>query len=372
MAVYIFVPIVTALLAWASDKTNSRVFRYFLLGIIIFIFCYFASMRAMSVGSDTSYYGYPTYQGAIKYPFLTYISPQVYSSWGFLYKVLAWVSSNIFGSFQSLLFVIELCTVAPVVFAGRKLAGKSFPLLIGLFAIYFYPLSFNLMRQCIAMSFLLPAYCALEKKNTWLFLAWVLVAYLFHSSGIIGLLLFPLYAITKPGKMSFTSKAVLVLMFSLAGIIAVPYILNLVAHLLPHYSAYLDGGSRLVSGHGYRNTIEMGFGFLAVFMLAQLLKSRKRIEPESIVYRRFASVSLIVVFGVVVTGLSPYSVALGRAGLYFFFFFILLGPTCKDLILRDKERQFFSIFCVVIMILIALDTFVITGQNNVVPYLFSV
>lgn len=166
MTVYVLVSLMSTFLAWVSVKTSSRVVRYATLGLLIFVFCYFASVRDMSVGSDTSFYGYPTFQGAIRYPFLTFVSSGVYSSWGFLYKVIAWVVSNFVGSFQALLFAIELCVAAPIVFAGRKLAGKHFPILIALFAIYFYPLSFNLMRQCIAMSFLLPAYYALEKKKT--------------------------------------------------------------------------------------------------------------------------------------------------------------------------------------------------------------
>lgn len=85
-------------------------------------------------------------------------------------------------------------------------------------------------------------------------------------------MLLPFYWVTKPSEMSLLGKSVLVLLFSCVGVLIVPYALNLVAHLLPHFSAYLDGGNRLVSGHGYRNAIEMGFGFLSVFILGQLFR----------------------------------------------------------------------------------------------------
>lgn len=371
MIVYILVAIGTTIFAWASTKASSRVLQAIFLCMILFTFGLVAALRDISVGTDTGYYGYLTFEQAIYYPFLTFISPQVYSSWGMLYKAVAWLVSNVFGSFQALLFAIELCATAPVVFAGRKLAGKSFPLLIALYAVYFYPLSFNLIKQSIAIGFLLPAYYELERNKIGFFFFWILVACLFHSSAAFGLLLFPFYMVTKAGKMSLGAKSALVLAFSSAVVFAVPFLLNLFAHYLSHYSAYLDGGSQTISGHGYRNTVEMLTGFLAVILLWAMFKIKNSDPTDSLMSRRIGATALLVAFSVIVTSLSTYSISMGRIGLYFFLFFVLFVPTCKESIPGNKERLFFSTFAVLTLALISIDTYAITGQGEVVPYVFK-
>ena len=371
MAVYIFVAISTTLFAWSAEKAKSRHARFVFLCMIIIIFCFFAAFRDIKVGTDTSNYGLPTFQGALHHSLFVFTDPEVYSNWGFLYKVIAWFASNVFGSFQAFLFAIEMCACIPVVFAGRKLAGKNFPILIALYAIFFYPYSFNLIRQSVAMSFLLPAIYALEKNRRRLFLIWIIIGYLFHSSAVVGLLLLPFYAATKSGKLSFATKAVLISGASLAAIAAAPTTLNLMAHLLPHYSAYLDGGSQIIGGHGYRNTIEMFFGFVSVLLLWLLFRPKGGVQLDSVLIRRIEVSILLVCFGVIVTAVSVYSISMGRLGLYFFLFFILLVPSCVEAIPGSKERLFLSAFAVIILAFISIDTFVVTGQGEVFPYVFG-
>ena len=370
MTFYFCIAGITSFLAWTSEKVKSQKLRYTLLGVVVLIFCLVAALRNVTVGRDTSYYGYPTYEEALKYDFLSFMDPNFYPSWGFFYKLVAWVTSNLFGTFQAYLFVAELCVVLPVVVVGCKVSKGNIPLVVALFALYFYPYSFNLIKQSIAMSFLLFAYLGLDRGNLKCYFIWLIVAALFHTSALCGLLLLGVYYIAKCERISTAKKLFSFAIFSILAVFVMPFVLNMIAQYFSHYSLYVGDGTLVVKGHGYRSIFERTFTLIVLFILGSVFNTQGNFPQCRTVSRRTEVLLLTTLFGVVITGISFYSLNLGRVALYFVYFSILLIPLYAKLIPKKNDRMLFSVVAVFLFALISIDTFAITGQCEVVPYVF--
>lgn len=370
MIIYLLIAVLTAGMAAIVDNIDNRIVKAALIALIVFVFCYFAGARDLTVGTDTGGYGYSTFLGAKAYPLETFLFG-AYSGWGFLYKLVAWTSVNAFGTFGAMLFAIELCIVVPVIIVGYKYTNRHLALVTILFALYFYPLSFNLIRQSMAMSFLLVAWYALDRKRVFHFFVWLLVAALFHSSAILGLCLPVFYYIARPGRVPFRYKTLLFIVLSMLGLLLMPYALSAIAPYLPHYGAYVTESNYAISGHGYRNTIEIAIAFITIYLLCRIFAEQETQNCNNDVRLRVDELLVAVLFGVIVTGISTFSVYLGRVGTYFLYFAILLIPIASDLIPGKAEQRFFAVVSIIVVALLALDLFVITGQNEVVPYVFA-
>lgn len=371
MSLYLLIAVVTTTLAAIVDRSNKRGVRIALMVVITLVFCYFASARDVSVGTDTTTYGYNTYEGSRVYPFDVYMSSQVYDWWGFLYKLVAWVSSNLFKSFQGLLFTIALCTVAPVVFVGYKFTNRRLALAVAVYALFFYPLSFNLIRQSIAMSVLLLAWYELYRKRYLGFLIWLVVAANFHSSAWLGILLILFYWYAHPSRTSTEVKTILLLVAGTLMLLATPYVSGLISQHVPRYAAYVGEGHLVVEGHGYRNIVEYITIFVILTVFWQMFRDKSPTARTSAARQKTDGLFFVVLFGQILNALSPLSVNLSRVGMYFLYFAILLIPASVELIPKKSERVAFDVLSIVAVALVAVDVYAITGQAEVVPYVFS-
>lgn len=96
-------------------------------------------------------------------------------------------------SFRVMLTVCTIISVAPIWWLYRK-EGKMGALLIVIFInIAPFTMYFSGLRQAMAMAFVLPCFKYCKEHSFWKFIFVVLIAYLFHGSALILLLLYPVY-----------------------------------------------------------------------------------------------------------------------------------------------------------------------------------
>ena len=96
-------------------------------------------------------------------------------------------------SFRVMLAVCTVISVAPIWWLYRK-EGKMGALLIVMFLnVAPFTMYFSGLRQAMAMAFVLPCFKYCKENSFWKFLFVVFVAYLFHGSALILLLLYPIY-----------------------------------------------------------------------------------------------------------------------------------------------------------------------------------
>lgn len=155
-------------LLFAVDSRPSRdIIKRFVISLAVLVPCCVAGFRALNIGTDTSVYAYPMYKCAIASDsFFSYYESVFMSGWhqrpissievGF--SLLVFVVAKCARSFQVLLFLVQFLTIAPI-FSALYSMRQKYPLWIGAAVYYFlfFGSSLNIMRQWVAIAFMLLA-----------------------------------------------------------------------------------------------------------------------------------------------------------------------------------------------------------------------
>lgn len=165
---------------------NNRVVLAITSAIIVILPCLLAGLRAENVGTDVFWYAKKVYLMAADSSSLKGFL-LMKSKFEIGYRFISYVSSHFFRSFNTMLFVTQLLIIVPVYITALKL-NYYIPAWCTMTCYYslFYIESFNIMRQGIAVSFILLSFVELHDKKWGKALICVLIAELFHSSAIIG------------------------------------------------------------------------------------------------------------------------------------------------------------------------------------------
>lgn len=173
----------------AADNTKSELKRKRLLVCGIIIMAIFASMRDISVGTDTadtiSSYFVNQYGRNIAFNGIL----------NFLHgDILYFVIANLIHLFclgpKTFLFILEICIVTPVVMSAY-IKRNSIPVHITMliFSLLYYQTGFNWIRQSASSAFILLMLVYAQNKSIKKAAVASVLAILFHSSAIIGLML---------------------------------------------------------------------------------------------------------------------------------------------------------------------------------------
>ena len=188
---------------YKGDKKEQRVFT---LGAFFFMLFLLLCFRHISVGTDIEAYK-DTFEkvGEAKWSKIFSVS-KMEKGYILINKVVSVFSKN----FQFFLCIVALFTLFPFYYLYKNETEN--PLLcIALFlSVVPFSMFFSGIRQIIAMSFIVPAYYYTKKKQVLPFLAMILLAFLFHKSALIMLLLYPIYHI-KISKLGISIIALLLL-----------------------------------------------------------------------------------------------------------------------------------------------------------------
>ena len=174
MIVYITIWVILIIATFTYNKKNA--------GCDILFYCIFvclwivASGRSENVGVDTATY-MSIYNAIGREGYLAYLEP-------------GWNALNIIGhklglTFYGFLSIPSFLMLVPIFYLSKRLNANPFwPLLI-YFSMHIYLASFNIMRQYVAVSYVLLAYYMYFKGNTkWTILS-ALMACSIHYSSIL-------------------------------------------------------------------------------------------------------------------------------------------------------------------------------------------
>lgn len=369
MVVYYGIALVSFILAAAGlrIKPRSKVLSIVLICLSAFVYCYFAGARDLTVGTDTNGYAIHSYRVAISTDFNYFFFSSMYSIWSPLYKCLCWLSSNAFHSFFGYLFCIQAAIVAPLYLALHRGLPRYAAYGVLIYGLIFYPMSFNMMRQMIAMSFLLLAFIEANDKHLLKFAIWVAVAVCFHASAVIGAIIYPLVRFSISGvKESGGVRLFIVLVLSLLIVAFAPALLRLTDEL-GFYSSYTSGIHSDTAGGGLRTiVVTAAIGLLIAFMGWLFTKGHGSDSRLSL-----AGLVAVVAFGIICLPLSLISLWYYRVGFFFLYAAVLAVPTCAYNIRKWDSRVVFIIATTLLLALWSYDYYLIQGSHQVIPYLFS-
>lgn len=297
-----------------------------------------------------------------------FYSMSSFQEWSPLFKLLCWFSSTIGGSLFWYFFAIQFATVVPLYLALYKGLDRYMPFGVFVYAIVFFPMSFNMMRQMISMSFLLLAIIEANDKKPGQFIMWLLVAAGFHNSSFIGIYLYPIiyYMTTVKGRFSKGIRALIFVLLNGALVLAAPQIL-MFTDSIGFYSAYTSG-TGVTAGGGMRTIVLTAAIMLVMFFIGGVLtKAAKRTARLD-----EAGLAGVVAFGLICLPLSLISFWLYRIGFYFLYASIFAIPNCACLIKDRATRFVFFSLCGVLLVFWSYDYYVIQGCHQVIPYTFGI
>lgn len=187
MKAYIICGILITLINYINEKffikKNKTIESLVLIIISIFLLCIVAGVRDIKVGTDITVY--VTRLISVAEETTNLINYLNLSESDLLFSLIIFLGFKI-GDINTVLFMIELFVVIPIymyAYLGKK--EKSFTIIILVFFLTMYCISFNLMRQSLAMSFCILSYYFFDsqKKKKAFFL--IIVAMLFHKTAFV-------------------------------------------------------------------------------------------------------------------------------------------------------------------------------------------
>lgn len=154
--------------------------------LALFISSMLAGIRSDTVGVDVKTYSMPWFNMARSYSnFITYYIATG-TDIGFAFVIF--FATKIFNSIIAVHFFISFIQALPIYFVAYIYRDRQH-MYNTMFVYYclFYLMGFNIMRQCIAASFILLAFCLLNNKDYIKSFLCIFLACIFHKSAVIGI-----------------------------------------------------------------------------------------------------------------------------------------------------------------------------------------
>ena len=361
MIVYILELLIICLLGaiiYIDGKPNARKNRVF-IDVSMFLLFILEALRSYKVGLDTEDYiilfekignGYET-------------------RWEFLYVLLNKAIWRFSHNSQWLLVIISGITIYGIRSFIKNNVDKyesAFWPVFFFVTLNFYFVTMSSLRQACALAIGVNVYTVMKKgvsaKSVFKGILLTVLSMMFHSSGVITVLIVPLFLIRslKRRALIYTIFGSVVIFFGYS------VLMNLFMRVFPRFQVYLSRESG--------QAVEMNMGNYVLILLKMLVvcgvyysipKIKDKTQRDEII-----RLSILVILSIVIAVMKTQTRLAIRLGYYYDLFTILLIPkfVCK---FPATGRTKFCIDCV--LLVMGWGVFIVMmllGSRGVVPYLF--
>ncbi len=352
--VMVGIPAALALLFSINRYNHQKADRaimdaFFLIWLILLLF------RSEQVGTDLPVYKYHFEN----YPLLSWgeiltgtFTGQFEAAYVFLCKLLSYVTND----FHWVMAVCACISVLPVWKLYRN-EGSHGLLMVALFLnVAPFVMYFSGLRQAMAMAFVVPCYYHCREKKFGRFVADILLAFLFHRSAMILLLMYPVYHLRLKRKIHLLY---LLLIEAVVYVYSVP----IFRFLIRFVGSYADDYASGVRGTGaYAVTLLL----TAFLVYAFVIPDQQKLDADTVGLRN------LLILSVMFQSFSAASTIAMRMNYYY----LLLVPILVGRIIRCGNRQMafwirLSIICMVAFFLVYYFWYAYTDTDmlKVYPYI---
>lgn len=190
MTIYFFITLITSILYFLTSKYyNQKNIFYFFFSLFLIIPTTIEGLRDLTVGKDLLIYGYKYYDYASYSPNLAYLL-SIWRTTEYGYISLNYICSKIYNNIYFFLIINAFIKILLVGITAIKLKNRFVgTLFVTTYMLFFYWYGFSLMRQNLALCFgFISMFYFFEKKYK-KYLILLLVAYSFHNSAILLIIL---------------------------------------------------------------------------------------------------------------------------------------------------------------------------------------
>jgi hypothetical protein len=283
-------------LSYLAEKRKKKVYVW----LLILVMSMFVGFRSEDIGADTPMY-YQLFENMMN---KNVYSPNVERTFLLI--------SHFFLRFLSiewLLFLFSLVTNSLIIFRLWSLRDKgSFAIMVTVYSIIYYPQTANIIRQCMAVALVFYGTKYLEQGKNLKYLIFVVLAFCFHRTALLGIAYYPLYYLISNRKLEKKRKALLISLILLP--IGTTFYLTRISGT---YTKYF-----LVSNNsfGFLYVGELCVVILFLFLGFRSIKVRE--NKETVIWCKRAIVSYVV--GMLLSSAGYFQTSLYRMGLYFIVF----------------------------------------------------
>ena len=372
MLIYIGLFIFTTLIFRCGDFVKQKK-RIFVDALGIFLLCLIAGMRASSVGTDTATYLQPSITFAISAHDFASFWHSSWIQWGYAvmtisqyeigYVLVIWICSKVFHTIGTVQFVVELLMIAPLYYVLRKNRDCSVWLGMLTWELLFYNSSFNMIRQTMACSFLVLSYYfwGIDKRKS---VIWLVVATLFHKSGLLGIGIFIIYYFINSYKGGYISakrhKFARLIIVICAGIGILVFSEGIALFLrvigLGGYIPYISFRSSTILWN------QILYKLPGLLILLFNYRNVEKCTTDSMFYIAMVMYSIIMSQFYGAAGAGIYG---GRISLFFAEFNVIIYPT---MVKRGKYREILTLLLILYLIIYWYVYYVISGIDSTIPY----
>lgn len=347
--------------------------------VAVITLCLLAGLRAEIIGTDTRVYLVPIFEIAKRcHSIGEYLNSSFHAfTWTTdyvkdmepLFPLLVLIVTKITGSLYCVQTVLELCVILPLYIAIRKDKQPNLWMAVFVFCMAFYNPSMNMMRQSIAMSLGVLGFEYWRNEEKKKAVICVLIAFLFHKSSLLILLIYLLYDYIVKGTTlslmgnNISKKNELPRMLVAVGIGFVGMLLTFVI-----VSA--------LSSFGFGQYLSYVTGKLS-FMPNQLLIRVPQIILIIWSYRYLkdqgedVSFFLVMeVYAVLFSQFTSVSGFGGRIALYFAIFDVIIIPRAMNALKPIKSGVIVRPIIILYYMFYWWYYFVYSGTHQTVPYMF--
>lgn len=339
-----------------SGNKYFKLYKVICLTAMILTLSIFYAVRGLSVGTDTKAYNH----------IFNYLADNFDSSL-FHYEIgFTLLSSIIYAmspSFTLFMFVVGVIMFSCIIFANYKLSKNPVLSNILFITFGFYMQSFNIIRQYLAISFILIGlYFLIKKNNNWLFLLFVLIASLFHKTAVVaGVILILKYV-------KFETMYVLILsVVMLLGILLLPQISNVLETIL--HTSYFKTYLPLMGDISTTDLLLVAMAIVCVVVAIILRSYLKKKNKDFDIVHYDMYVWLLTLFCFIKVA-SIFTIEnIDRLGAYFLIAILFFIPLVIEELFKSRKELWswiicvFSVICMVIMIQVI-------GVYGAYPYVF--
>ena len=363
---WILISFFNIICAFCAEKNfkNNKVLCIVFLVLIIISNTIILGLRDFGVGTDTlvyidTYFNYAKYATNIKN---IWLDGSDYDR-GFLF--LAYISTLIGDTSQTLLLLTEFFIIFFTVlgiYQFKKTMSISMTWFMVLFVLMYQYVTVNLMKQFCAMSLLFWGYSLFLQKKYWAYIGLQLIAYFFHSTSIIFIMI-PVLQVFSQTQSNIRYVYIFgIIMGILFMLFFYSYFLSFVSKLGLLKEVYSE---RYAVGSKYDVEVQYGITYfpklIFPFIILFVVKSKKLMQDET-----FYILSSLCIATALLDMMRFVMVYFGRIGYYTGFIMIIY----MSLIFKYKISKIAIArnLYIILLIVIALSMYGYRGNidNNMV------
>lgn len=364
MLPYLSLFLIVTLLAIIVSVSKNKGLNIILITLIILILSIFGGARNLNIGTDVSVYGNPWFEIACSYNnVIDYINHINSSDIG--YVLLNYIVSRFTNNVNIFLFVLQLISNSLILITLYKHKEKSpFWLATLAYICIYYCISFNILRQSIALAFVFYSINFLEKKKDIPFFITIIIAAQFHYTAYFALIIYLIYKLMISKKIK-NKKNILVsiVLISTITVIFLKEILTLLYQFnIINYRIYNYIFNASTTSLNF-NYIEILFKVFFIFLYLLSNKWNTQKDKQDIIFIAFILLEFILYQTKAIISYTD------RLSFYFGYFSMISYPMIiKQFSQRRENKLIIRIISIAIFLIYWYYKFVYSGSCEVFPY----